>query len=62
MNLCGLWGKPIIKMDLLVVELLNYVQLFYDSLDCSCQASLFMGFPGQEYWSGLLFPSSGDLP
>ena len=27
-----------------------------------CQAPLFMGFPGQEYWSGLLFPSSGDLP
>jgi len=21
-----------------------------------------MGFPGQEYWSGLLFPSPGDLP
>ena len=21
-----------------------------------------MGFPRQEYWSGLLFPSSGDLP
>ena len=21
-----------------------------------------MGFPGQEYWSGLLFPSLGDLP
>ena len=20
-----------------------------------------MGFPRQEYWSGLLFPSSGDL-
>jgi len=26
------------------------------------QAPLFMGFPGQEYWSGLLFPSPGDLP
>ena len=23
---------------------------------------MFMGFPRQEYWSGLLFPSSGDLP
>ena len=21
-----------------------------------------MGFPKQEYWSGLPFPSSGDLP
>ena len=26
------------------------------------QALLFMGFPGQEYWSGLPFPSPGDLP
>ena len=23
---------------------------------------LFMGFPRQEYWSGLPFPSPGDLP
>ena len=22
----------------------------------------FLGFPGQEYWSGLLFPSPGNLP
>ena len=21
-----------------------------------------MGFPGQEYWSGLIFPYPGDLP
>ena len=26
------------------------------------QASLYMGFPRQEYWSGLSFPSPGDLP
>ena len=26
------------------------------------QASLSMGFPRQEYWSGLVFPSPGDLP
>ena len=26
------------------------------------QASLFMGFPKQEYWSGLLFPIPRDLP
>ena len=26
------------------------------------QALLFMGFSRQEYWSGLPFPSSGDLP
>ena len=25
------------------------------------QVLLFMGFPRQEYWSGLPFPSAGDL-
>ena len=28
----------------------------------ACQASLSMGFLKQEYWSGLPFPSPGDLP
>ena len=26
------------------------------------QAPLFMGFPREEYWSGLPFPSPGDSP
>ena len=26
------------------------------------QAPLFMGFPKQEYWNGLPFPSPGGLP
>ena len=28
----------------------------------SCQAPPSMGFSRQEYWSGLPFPSPGDLP
>ena len=28
----------------------------------ACQASLSVGFSRQEYWSGLPFPSPGDLP
>ena len=28
----------------------------------ACQAPLSMGFPRQEYWSRLPFPSPGDLP
>ena len=28
----------------------------------ACQVSLSMGFARQEYWSGLPFPSPGDLP
>ena len=31
-------------------------------MDSSPPASLCMGFPRQEYWRGLLFPSPGDLP
>ena len=28
----------------------------------ACQAPLSMGFPRQEYWSGLPIPPTGDLP
>ena len=28
----------------------------------ACQVPLFMGFSRQEYWSGLPFPSPGELP
>ena len=28
----------------------------------ACQAPLSMGFRKQEYWSGLPFPSPGDIP
>ena len=28
----------------------------------ACHASLSIGFPRQEYWSELPFPSPGDLP
>ena len=28
----------------------------------ACHASLSMAFPRQEYWSGLPFSPSGDLP
>ena len=35
---------------------------FVNSWTTACQAPLFMEFPKQEYWSGLLFPSPGDLP
>ena len=32
-----------------------------DPVECSLPGSLFMGFPRQEYWSGLPFTSPGDL-
>ena len=31
-------------------------------MDCSHQVPLSMGLSRQEYWSGLPFPSPGDLP
>ena len=33
-----------------------------DPVDCSPEAPLSIRFPRQEYWSGLPFPSPGDLP
>ena len=33
-----------------------------DPMDCSPPDSTCMGFSRQEYWSGLPFPSPGDLP
>ena len=33
-----------------------------DPVDVACQAPLSMEFSRQEYWSGLPFPSPGDLP
>ena len=41
---------------------LSCVQLFAMPWTKAHQALLSMGFPRQEYWSGLPFPSPGDLP
>ena len=41
---------------------LSCVQLFAAPWMVAHQAPLSMGFPRQEYWSGLLFPPPGDLP
>ena len=43
-------------------QLLSHVQLFATAWNVACQAPLSMGFPRQEYWSVLPFPSPGDLP
>ena len=41
---------------------LSHVQLFATLWTVAHQAPLSMGFFRQEYWSGLSFPSPGDLP
>ena len=45
-----------------VCELLSHVQLFATPWTVAYQAPLSMVFSRQEYWSGLPFPSPGDLP
>ena len=44
------------------VKSLSRVRLFATPWTVAYQASLSMGFSSQEYWSGLPFPSPGDLP
>ena len=44
------------------VCVLSCVWLFAILKTVACQASLSLGFPSQEYWSGLPFPPPGDLP
>ena len=42
--------------------MLSLVQLFSTPCTVAHQAPLSMGFSGQEYWSGLPFPSPVELP
>ena len=44
------------------VKSLSHVRLFVAPWTVVYQAPLSMGFSRQEYWSGLPFPSPGDLP
>ena len=43
-------------------KLLSRVQLFVTLWTVAYQAPPAMGFSRQKYWSGLPFPSPGDLP
>ena len=40
----------------------SYAQLFVSPWTVACQAPQSMEFSRQDYWSGLPFPSPGDLP
>ena len=41
---------------------LSHIQFFLFPGTVAHQAPLSLGFPRQEYWNGLPFPSPGDLP
>ena len=43
-------------------HLCNHVQLLVTPWTVACQSPLSMESSRQEYWSGLLFPTLGDLP
>ena len=45
-----------------VLSHFSHVRLFATPWTVAHQAPLSMGFSRQEYWSGLPFPSPGDLP
>ena len=45
-----------------VQSLFKRVHCFVTTWTIARQAPLTMGFTRQEYWSGLPFPSPGDLP
>ena len=44
-----------------VLSHFNHVQLFSTPWTIALQAPLCVGFPRQEYWSGLLFPPPKDI-
>ena len=44
------------------VKVAQLCLLFVTQWTVACQAPLSMRFPTQEHWSGLPFPSPGDLP
>ena len=54
--------SPPVGGGVLGVCALSRVQLFATPWTVAHQAPLFMGFPRQEYWSGLPFPAPGYLP
>ena len=62
LNLKFTWGLKVfwwLKVKVLVAQL---CLILCNSWTVAHQAPLSMEFSRQEYWSGLLFPSPGDLP
>ena len=45
-----------------ILSCFSHVRLFATLWTIAHHAPLFMGFSKQEYWSGLPFPTAGDLP
>ena len=59
------WSKESLQQIVLDVDMLggfSSVQFFVTLWTVARQAPLSMGFSRPEHWSGLTFPSPGDLP
>ena len=65
-TLLHFWGckliQPVGRIVWKEVKSLSRVRLFAIPWTIACQATPSMGFSRQDYWSGLSFPSPGDLP
>ena len=55
-------AKNLLKILVCVCCILSCVQLLATPWTFTHQAPLSMGFPRQEYWSGLPFPSPRAIP
>ena len=55
-------GQSLLYCPACMLSCFSRVRLFVTPWIVACQAPLSMGFSRQEYWSGLPFPSPGDLP
>ena len=64
-TLLHFWGckliQPVGRIVWKEVKSLSRVRLFAIPWTIACQATPSMGFSRQDYWSGLSFPSPGDL-
>ena len=66
-SFCWCWFSNRVTSSSFIIRLLpaqslNPVQLFVTPWTVAHQVPLSVGFSRQEYWSGLPFPSPGDLP
>ena len=55
-------GTSTLQVMNLLCAVLSHVQLFASAWTVAHQAPLSVGFPKQEYWSGLPFPTPVDFP
>ena len=61
-GVCGNDGNVLYHDSVCVCVSRSFMSDSFRPMDCSQPGPLCMGFSRQEYWSGLPFPSPGNLP